>query len=109
MAVTVDGLEPGRWAVFLTKDDFAGRPCYGRLARRTARVGRPTVFSGALPASTRCEAQGIPGEGAGAPPPRRHRRVPSHRRRSRPIPSRRRRSRPTRAEPSPSSPAAATA
>jgi hypothetical protein len=55
-----------RYAVFLAKDDFAGRPCLARLARRTASEGEPTVFSGALPTTVTCPREGIP---ASQPPP----------------------------------------
>jgi hypothetical protein len=64
VAVTVTGLQPGvRYAVFLARDGFAGLPCRGRLARRIAREGRPTVFSGALPTHVRCDDT-IPGTDA---------------------------------------------
>jgi hypothetical protein len=67
VAVTATGLADGvRYAVFLAKDDFAGRPCLARLARRTARSGEPTVFSGALPGTVTCPREGIP---ASQPPP----------------------------------------
>jgi hypothetical protein len=56
VAVTATGLTPGvRYAVFLSKDGLAGLPCLARLARRTARDGEPTVFSGALPTQLRCD------------------------------------------------------
>jgi hypothetical protein len=56
VAVTASGLTPGvRYAVFLARDGFAGLPCLGRLARRTAQEGELTVFSGALPTHLRCE------------------------------------------------------
>jgi hypothetical protein len=56
VAVTAIGLEPGRrWAVSLSHDDFAGRPCLARLARRTARAGEPTVFTGLVPSRLRCQ------------------------------------------------------
>jgi hypothetical protein len=56
VAVTASGLTPGaRYAVFLARDGFAGLPCLGRLARRTAQEGEPTVFSGALPTHVRCD------------------------------------------------------
>jgi len=54
VAVTATGLEPGRWAAFLASDDRAGRTCLGRLARRTARAGQPTVFSGLVPSGLVC-------------------------------------------------------
>jgi hypothetical protein len=68
VAVTATGLEGGvDYAVFLATDDFAGRPCLGRLARRTARSGRPTVFSGELPATVICPLEGIPVIGQPSP------------------------------------------
>jgi hypothetical protein len=68
VAVTASGLTPGvRYAVFLSRDGFAGIPCLGRLARRTAQDGEPTVFSGALPAHLRCE-DAIPSSGQPEPP-----------------------------------------
>jgi hypothetical protein len=54
LAVTATDLAPGRWAVFLTHADQTGRPCMGRLARRTARPDEPTVFSGVVPSGLRC-------------------------------------------------------
>jgi hypothetical protein len=54
VAVTATDLAPGRWAVFLSRDDVTGRPCVARLARRTARAGEPTVFSGVVPSRLRC-------------------------------------------------------
>jgi hypothetical protein len=66
--VTATGLTPGvPYAVFLSHDDFAGRPCLGRLARRTAREGA-TVFSGTLPATVTCPREGIPALQTPAPP-----------------------------------------
>jgi hypothetical protein len=41
--------------VFLSRNDRTGRPCLGRLARRTARPDEPTVFSGTVPARLRCQ------------------------------------------------------
>ena len=69
VAVTATDLAPGAWTVFLSKDDFAGRPCLGPLARSSARSGEPTVFSGTLPTTIACPEQGIPGEAAQIPPP----------------------------------------
>ena len=69
VAVTATGLTGGvRYAVFLAKDGLAGLPCLARLARRTARDGEPTVFSGALPAQLRCE-DAIPGTSRQPDPP----------------------------------------
>ena len=69
LAVTATGLEPGvRGAVFLSPDDFAGRPCLGRLARRTARAHGATVFSGRLPTFLSCPPGGIPVVPTAAPP-----------------------------------------
>jgi hypothetical protein len=58
VAVTATGLEPGRWAVFLSAEDYAGRPCLGRLARRTAESDQPTVFGGVVPSQLRCQGDG---------------------------------------------------
>jgi hypothetical protein len=55
LAVTATGLAPGRWAVFLSKNDYTGRPCLARLARRTARPDE-TVFSGVVPSGLKCPA-----------------------------------------------------
>jgi hypothetical protein len=68
VAVTATGLAPGRWAVFLSHDDFAGRPCLARLARRTARTDEPTVFSGIVPSHLRCQG-GIAAQPPPGPPP----------------------------------------
>ena len=89
VAVTASGLTPGaRYAVFLaravlrdlrefggsrvltflSRDGFAGLPCLGRLARRTAREGEPTVFSGALPTHLRC-SDALPSSAAQPEPP----------------------------------------
>jgi hypothetical protein len=54
LAVTATGLAPGRWAVFLSHNDFTGRPCVARLARRIARPDEPTVFSGIVPSGLKC-------------------------------------------------------
>jgi hypothetical protein len=54
LAVTATGLAPGRGAVFLSHNDFTGRPCVARLARRIARPDEPTVFSGLVPSRLRC-------------------------------------------------------
>jgi hypothetical protein len=62
VAVTAIDLAPGRWAVFLAHDDLAGGPCLAQLARRTARAGDPTVFSGILPSQLLCpSAPPLPG------------------------------------------------
>ena len=68
VAVTVKGLEPGRrWAVFMAKDDANGLACLARLARRTPREGKPTVFSGTVPASLPCP-NGVPSQSRTALP-----------------------------------------
>jgi hypothetical protein len=68
VAVIASGLSPGvRYAVFLARDGFAGLPCVGGLARRTAREGEPTVFTGALPTQLRCE-DAIPASAQPEPP-----------------------------------------
>jgi hypothetical protein len=68
VAVTASGLTPGvRYAAFLSRDGFAGLPCLGRLARRTASEGEPTVFSGALPTHLRC-SDAIPSSAQPEPP-----------------------------------------
>jgi hypothetical protein len=68
VAVIASGLAPGvRYAVFLSRDGSADTPCLGRLARRTARAGEPTVFSGALPSRLRCEGA-IPSSSQPEPP-----------------------------------------
>jgi hypothetical protein len=57
--VTATGLEPGRsWAVFLAREDPAGLNCLARLARRVPREGKPTVFSGTVPATLACPQSG---------------------------------------------------
>ena len=68
LAVTATGLAPGRWAVFLARNDFAGRPCVGLLARRTAGADEPTVFSGLVPSRLRCQG-GIDSLQVPGPPP----------------------------------------
>jgi hypothetical protein len=69
VAVTARGLEPGRrWAVFLAKEDANGLNCLARLARRTAREGGPTVFSGTVPASLPCPNSVPPAQPAPPPP-----------------------------------------
>jgi hypothetical protein len=69
VAVMATGLEPGRrWAVFLAKEDANGLNCLARLARRTARDGGPTVFSGTVPASLPCP-NGVPSAQPAPPPP----------------------------------------
>jgi hypothetical protein len=68
LAVTATGLAPGRWAVFLTHNNFVGLPCEALLARRTARSGEPTVFSGIVPSALRCPP-GVDALQVPAPPP----------------------------------------
>jgi hypothetical protein len=68
VAVTASGLTPGvRYAVYLSRDRLPGMPCLGRLARRTAQQGEPTVFSGALPTQLRCD-DAIPSSAQPEPP-----------------------------------------
>ena len=70
VALTVDGIAGGPWAAYLVTDDFAGRLCERMIAVRTPVAGRPTVFSGTVPATVECPSGGIPGEpSAAAPPP----------------------------------------
>jgi hypothetical protein len=62
VAVTARGLEAGRrWAVFLAKDDANGLACLARVARRTPRAGKPTVFSGTVPSRLPCP-NGVPSQ-----------------------------------------------
>jgi hypothetical protein len=69
VAVTARGLDPGRrWAVFLAREDANGLNCLARVASRTPRAGRATVFSGTTPASLACP-QGVPSAQPSPPPP----------------------------------------
>jgi hypothetical protein len=66
VAVTADGLEPGtRYSLLLAHDDESGDSCTARIATRTARKNRPTVFSEIVPSVLRCPF-GIPAQ---VPPP----------------------------------------
>ena len=69
VAVTADGLEPGgRYSLLLAHDDESGDSCTARIAARTARKGRPTVFSGTVPSVLRCPF-GIPAQVPPQPTP----------------------------------------
>lgn len=65
VAVTAGGLDPGTRYALLLAHDASGDSCTARIAGRTARKGRPTVFSGIVPSVLRCPF-GIPAQ---VPPP----------------------------------------